>query len=78
MCICIYLVEAKFALSYSKMNCAGPVKAVFEYTGIKHCDFYTSSNTAVSGNSTVDLFVIGFFFSKHRIFFAKIASCRPI
>ena len=43
------------------MNCAGPVEAVFEYTGIKHCDFYTSSNTAVSGNSTVDLFVIGFF-----------------
>ena len=29
--ICIYLFEPKFALLYSKTNCAGPVKAIFEY-----------------------------------------------
>ena len=39
MRICIYLVEPKFALFYSKTNYAGTVETVFEYTGIKRCDF---------------------------------------
>ena len=48
---------------------------LFLSTG-KAFQFYTSSNMAISGKSTVDLLVIAFF-SKCGTFFAKIASCRP-
>ena len=42
----------------------------------KALQFYTSLNTAVSGNSTVNLLVIAFF-PNMGLFFAKIASCGP-
>ena len=63
MRICVNLFEPKFALFYSKMNCAGPVEAVFEYVMDKALQFYTTELKHVSQwprNSTVDLLVIAF------------------
>ena len=71
MHICVYLFEPKFALIYSKMNCTGPVEAVFEYGvlyKLKHSSWW-KLDSGFACNS--------FFLRMWDFFFAKITLCRP-
>ena len=60
-----HLFEPKFALFYSKTNCAGPVKVVFEYR--RSVASYTSSNMAVSRKLNSG-FACNSFFTKRGTF----------